>query len=124
MVPQLAHMSNKIMWSNVVQLKFVEENPTVMFFKYEYESEYQSFTFRVDSACTRKAAKEKSNNQLSNKKYSIPIGISAAKKRDLLTLCAKSYIPKNHHQFFQALPVSSERSDDIPRLVDENETGN
>ena len=64
-----------------------------------YEQQYQSFEFRSELPKT-KGAKKTVHPML----YAKPVGISARKKKDLLTLC---YIPKNHHPFFDSLTVES-----------------
>ena len=46
-------------------------------------------------------------------------------KKNLQTQCSRGYIPKNHHFFFQSLPVvSSEKNDDIPQLLDADNSEN
>ena len=45
-------------------------------------------------------------------KYNKEKGIPAAKKKDLLQLCKKGYIPTNHHAFYESLSVTKTKEDD------------
>lgn len=47
-------------------------------------------------------------------KYRQKIPISAAKKRDLMTLCKNGTIPKDHHDYYKNLPSSSTVKDKLP----------
>ena len=101
-----------------------------MFYNCEHESEYKCCNFRTESAFTQNVAKATNTkatvHDVVKTNIKCSTGITAEKKKkDLLTLYSKGYIPKNHHNFFQSLPVvSSERNNDIPQLVDEGNSEN
>ena len=103
----------KVMWSEIVQLKVIEEDPCMLYFKYNYSDEYKKCNFRVESATTRSEKDRVAKKQ----KYHAKIGITAAKKKDLLTLCKKGYIPKNHHAFYESLAFMDRKEDDDVHVV-------
>ena len=92
----------KVMLSMLKQVMFSKEDKSKMYFKCMYKQQYQSLEFRSELPKTR-GAKKTVHPML----YAKPVGISTLKKKDLLTLCNKDYIPKNHHPFFDSLTVES-----------------
>ena len=46
-------MGNKVMWKSIVQLKFTEDDPKILCFKYDYEEDYRKCKFRNEGPGTR-----------------------------------------------------------------------
>ena len=59
------------------------------------------------------------NRTPKRKKYKPQKGITSAKKKDLLMLCKKGLIPKQHHAFFDSLTVTTSggKKDDLIQTV-------
>ena len=100
----------KVMWSKIVQLKVIEEDPDMPYFKYSYDSDYEKCKFKTTN--TRYVGMSRTAKR---QKYKSQKGITLAKKKDLLMLCKNGLIPKQHHAFFDSLIVatSGEKEDDI-----------
>jgi hypothetical protein len=48
------------------------------------------------------------------RKYKSKQPISAAKKKDLLTLCRTGVIPSEYHEYFKTLPSNNSVNDKLP----------
>lgn len=109
------YKGKKVMWSNLVHVKFSSRDPELMYFKYDYATEFLSCSFSDQIPETR-GCSISDNRQ----KYSKPRGIAIAKKNDLLKLCEKLLIPKQHHGYYENIPVRKEdkikRNTGIPKL--------
>ncbi len=93
----------KVMWSWIVQLKFSYDDKNKMFYKYDYHEEYRECVFREEIKTTRK---NKKKVELVKQKYVQPVGISAAKKKDLLKLLNKGFIQEQHRGYYESLTVN------------------
>ena len=96
----------KVMWSSIKQVMFRITEPTKLFFKYDYKEEYQSCVFRIEKATTRNA------KPVNQRLYEKPVGIAQRKKDDLMKLCNKHHIPKQHHAFYEAFTITHNKDDD------------
>jgi len=93
----------KVYWSKLMQVKFTHEQPTKMFFKYEYdENEFHEIDYQDEVSDRQMKKKQKDASKL----YKESVGISAQKKDDLRVLCKKRLIPEQHHRFFSSLKVA------------------
>ena len=99
----------KVMWKSIVQAKFTSDGK--MQFKYDYEKDYS--TTKLTN--TTRAQKKKGGVNMA--KYTAPLGITKAKKADLLKLCKKKLIPEAHHQFYELLSTNSSKDDDDDEAV-------
>ena len=102
----------KVMWSKIVQAKFTSDGS--MAFKYSYVDKFE--TVRLTTPGTRgMRGKQK---KVDMRKYKAPLGITAAKKKDLLKLCTKEHIPKSHHEFYYSMPTNSAKDDGVVEVTD------
>ena len=72
------------MWSEIAQLKVIEDDPVMLYFKYNYESDYKKFKFTTSN--TRHAEMIRTAK---GQKYKSQKRITLAQKKDLLMLCKK-----------------------------------
>ena len=93
----------KVYWSKLMQVKFSQEQPNKMLFKYEYNENEQFHKIDYKDIVTKRQLMKKEKD--GSKLYSEKVGISALKKSDLLKLCEKKLIPEQHHYFFNNLKV-------------------
>ena len=106
----------KLMWSQIKHLKFVANQADYIFFKYDHADEFRKCLFRQEQHGTR------AEKNISRALYSEILGICSQKKEDLMKLCSKGLIPKNHHSFYEALKVNN-GTDDVKtaEMQDEEE---
>ena len=83
------------MWSEIVQLKVIEDDPGMLHFKYNYDSDYKRCKYKTTST-----SHVEINRTVKRQVYKSPKGITSAKKKGLFMLCKKGFIPKQHHAFF------------------------
>ena len=90
--------SNKVMWKSIVQIKFTEDEPQMMFYKYDYQvEEYRESQFMNEGSETRQKNKRVISKDV--RKYNKPRGITAQKKKDLMKLCEKTTSQKHTTRF-------------------------
>ena len=96
-----------VKWARIVELQFRKEFPFILYYKYEYDEEYHETTIGKSLVRSRPGIMDLEQC------YENPIGITAIKKKDLISLCnnKKIVIPKHHHRFYKDLLVSNERDD-------------
>ena len=98
----------KVMWSKIVQIQFRRNDPTKMYFKYEYDKD-----FMVTEFCTKGSVLQKNKKVVAEPKlYEKPIGVTKKKKEDLMKLCTKGLIPQQHQSFYRDLPVNGKEDDE------------
>ena len=95
------HKGKKVRWSEIKHVMFTKETPNQMFFKYKLEVDYKSVVIRNEIPTTR------FKQPVNKRKYDGPVGISTKKKADLMKMCSKSLIPKQHHAFYESLAMIS-----------------
>ena len=97
------------MWSEIVQLKVIEDDPDMLYFKYSYDRDYKKCKFKATN--TRHV---EMNRTAKRQKYKSQKEITLAKKKDLLMLCKKGLTPKPY-AFFDSLTVATSegKEDDI-----------
>ena len=100
----------KVMWSEIVQLKVIGDDPDMLYFKYSYDRNYKRCKFKTTN--TRHV---EMNRTAKRQKYKSQKGITLAKKKDLFMLWKKGLIPKQQHAFFDSLTVATSggKEDDI-----------
>ena len=96
----------KLMWSEVKHLMFHKDDPDVIFFKYDYNEDFRKCLFK------QRTPKTRIEKEVTQQLYTESVGVTAKKKADLLKLCQKGYIPKNHHAFYESMRVNSTLKDD------------
>ncbi|KAL7382213.1 hypothetical protein ABVT39_018645 [Epinephelus coioides] len=92
-------------WQKIKWFCYTKEEPRTIFFKYDFTDP----TFRelkVAKQATRGARSTHSMSKPSSM-YESPPGISALKKKDLLTLCGNGSIPHRYIEFYNALTVDN-----------------
>ena len=102
------------MWSKIVQLIVIEDDPGMLYFKYSYDSDCNKFKFK-----TTNTMHIEMNRTTKRQKYKPQKGITSAKKKDLLKLCKKGLIPKQDHAFFDSPTVTTSggKKDDLIQTV-------
>ena len=97
--------TKKIMWSKIVEARFVQSNPTKIYFKYDYNEE-----FFIADFCTHTSVlkKKKTGWRL----YEKPVGVCKKKREDLIKLCTKNLIPEQHKAFYRELPANGKDDDE------------
>lgn len=100
--------SSHVKWNKIHAFQYRKDEPSKIFFKYNYGDDWRSF--EVNKA-TRRATKLKSLIGYKLKAlYTCPIPISNEKYNDLMTLCQKSVIPPVYHSFYKTLPHGNKSS--------------
>lgn len=89
----------KVQWFKIKVLRFEKKQPGVILFKYSIEeTEFRTLpTYGLGRPPNMPVELQKL--------YSRQLPISAAKKKDLLTLCRKKIIPQEFHAMYKSLPV-------------------
>lgn len=97
--------ANKISWMKIKCLKFEQEKPETIQFRYSHEGEYESI-----NVCLR--------NRVPTYKevpaYKSRLSISVAKYNDLQKLCTKGVVPTELHSWYAQLPKSNAAVDTTP----------
>ena len=124
--PQYSHLyqgssfgekNDKILWTKIMQLKFTEEHPQKLYYKYNYSE--KNFNLATFVKVRRKSCRRSldSNDSVDwptiaqvPDLYHAAIIIGKDKKADLMKLCRKNLIPQHHHGFYKGLPVPNENS--------------
>ncbi|KAL2086584.1 hypothetical protein ACEWY4_017643 [Coilia grayii] len=92
-------------WQKIKWFRYMKEEQKTIFFKYDFTAP----TFRkmtVAKQATRGSRGTRTTQPSSM--YESPPGISALKKKDLLTLCTNGSIPHYYAEFYNTLTVGSE----------------
>ena len=97
--------AKKIMWSKIVNARFIQSEPEKIYLKYDYASDFLVGDFCVPSSLPKFWKK-------CHRLYERPVGISKKKKEDLIKLCDKDLIPTQHQKFYRSLPVNEKKDDD------------
>lgn len=102
---------NRISWLDIKWLRVRRNAPDTIYFKTSFEEDFRAIIVRKVS--TRTSRGKTTNIELSTK-YTEKIPISAAKQKDLLSLCKDLTIPSEYHTYYKQLPVCNKRD----RLAD------
>lgn len=100
----------KVTWSKIMHIKFIGSLPNIITFQYDSLSDTEmSINIALVSvrSGTRRSVKEPQNNDQNiniPKAYNALLPISAAKYKDLITLCNNNAIPDIYHDYFINLP--------------------
>ena len=97
-----------------MQLKVIEDDPDMLYFKYSYDSDYKKCKFKTTN--TRHV---EMNRTAKRQKCKPEKGITSAMKKDLLMLCQKGLIPKQRQSFFDSPTVATSggKKDDLIQTV-------
>lgn len=88
-----------VRWQKIKWMRYTKENPRCIQFKYEMSEEFHVLEVgKQETRGSHAIEPKKLNNS--------PPGISALKKRDLLTLCTNGSIPSSYLDFYQSLKAS------------------
>lgn len=100
----------KVQWFKIKVLRFEKKQPGVILFKYSIEeTEFRTLpTYGLGRPPNMPVELQKL--------YSRQLPISAAKKKDLLTLCRKKVIPQEFHAMYKSLPVEKNVTDKAREL--------
>ena len=94
----------KVMWSEIVQRKVIEDDSDILYFKY-INFKLQTYIFQIYKKYKFKTTNTRHIEMIrtaKRQKYKSQKGITSTKKKDLLMLCKKGLIPKQHHAFFRS----------------------
>ena len=95
----------KVIWNDISEIMVEKASPYVLFYKTSYkDKEYKQIA-------VTKRKRGKPNQVLSvqiKPAFRKQPKISAAKKKDLLSLCSQNLIPKVHHNFYNNLEAEKE----------------
>ncbi|GFO41701.1 hypothetical protein PoB_006820600 [Plakobranchus ocellatus] len=94
----------KIMWSRIRQLFVMEKDPHAIFLA----TAYGGVTRRMDVYRRNRRFLETPQTAITLVKVSSTLGISQAKKTDLLSLFQPAQIPNSYRHFFDSLTVGAE----------------
>ncbi|GFO46251.1 DNA repair protein rhp54 [Plakobranchus ocellatus] len=91
----------KVQWMKIKSLCITRDEPNILQIKYDFD---QSNTVKVDLFRGRRKS-EQAVVQLQILKEKA--GVTSAKKADLMSMCNTLLIPRQHHSFFEQLPIVS-----------------
>lgn len=89
-----------LQWANVRWLRLNKNIPNSFFFKFDYWEELKEVKLKG------RVTRSERNTHLA-KLYSEQVLLKQIKHKDLLVLCQDGTIPRNHHYFYENLPVQS-----------------
>ena len=98
----------KVNWLQIKWIRYTQENPDCIMFKYNFEDEFRV----LKVAGTAKRGRTAEPQELT-RKYTSRQKISAAKKKDLVSLCRSGIIPSEYHDYYKSLPSSSNVDDKL-----------
>jgi len=87
-----------VKWLKVKWFRYDKECPDKIFFSYDYSGEFKA----LETDFGRKGRRPKTTPRLKNL-YQVPPSISAAKHRDLVSLCKEKAVPSDYHSFYLGL---------------------
>ena len=89
-----------VLWNKIKYIRVCKDAPSLVYFKYDFESNFKSFDIRMGSG-------NASESELQLKKaYPKRLPLAAAKYKDLQDLCKSLVIPRIHHDLYKNLPYS------------------
>ncbi|XP_063365176.1 uncharacterized protein LOC134653713 [Cydia amplana] len=126
---------NKVLWLKIKKMKYVKGDSKI-YFNYDSSEDYLNFDTKA-TATPQSGSRYRTRNQnksnpgsveppptpeafLSHglkKMYDKPLTISAAKKKDLLSLCDKGVIPEEYHGWFRSLNCDNDVIDRVPDVA-------
>ena len=101
--------AKKVKWRDIKHLQFRHNAPENIFYKYDFDD----LEFQVIICKSQTRARQP--NIEPTKKYPSRLGISCAKKADLLSLCNSGIIPSDLHFLYENLPTSKSVLDCLPQ---------
>lgn len=137
----------KVQWLKIKRIKYVKGEDRKIFLNYDMSDNFNIIeigedpsTSRSNGAAVRQSARRKKSRTETNtpvipvnlqfpdqlqRLYQEPLKISAAKKKDLITLCKKGIIPEELHGWFENLKTDQCIVDRLPEPAhDESESEN
>ncbi|CAG9791657.1 unnamed protein product [Diatraea saccharalis] len=118
---------NKILWSKVMEVKVLSNEPKILRYKYDFDNDYSILNTEVSSRVMgrvgrgrKTAAASTAIDDVEDLKcaYSKPIPVTKALYNDLKSLCSCEAIPRHYHSFYTSListdqeVLSSEEEDE------------
>ena len=99
----------KVKWRDIKHLQFRQNAPENIYYKYDFDdTEFQVIKCKSQT-------RGRQRNIEPTRKYSSRLGVSCAKKADLLSLCNSGIIPSDLHFFYENLPTSTSVRDCLPQ---------
>ena len=83
-------------------------------FKYDFDQPFLTTNLTKRSCRSKQIPKSLSDLVMPPPRYSNPVGITAKKKKDLLSMCDELVIPERHHAFYRDLRVNINGRDCLP----------
>ena len=90
----------------------MKESPDTCLIKYEYDEEFMSINL-TGAKRSRTTDVPVSSDELPLR-YKSKLPISAAKKKDLLSLCKSGIVPLEFHEYYKSLPSHKSVKDRLP----------
>ncbi|CAC5366360.1 unnamed protein product [Mytilus coruscus] len=106
----------KVNWLHIKWLRYTKAYPDSIQFKNDFDKDFRI----LKVSATSKRGRQTGDNVLP-KKYTSRQQISAAKKKDLVSLCKKGIIPSEYHDFYKSLPSNSNIEDTLAETDVEEE---
>ena len=112
-------MGQTVRWFDIVWLRFDKNKPDIVQYKYSYNEnepfmELNMFVRQLKRprrAAVKEIASLSSNYSLPLAyQQSLPLPVSASKKKDLLALCKDLTIPTRYHGFYENLTTAADLS--------------
>lgn len=115
--PKLNDRGEKVNWLKICVFRYMREEDHVLY-EYSFSEDFKKILLRKTS--TRNSAQTPTALE-ETPLYCQPLLISESKKKDLLELCSKGYIPDEYHSFYHNLGCCREMNDAIPQTEPETE---
>lgn len=112
-----AGTKEKVMWTKIHEIKVNHTEPDILYFKYDYDNEFQSIDTSAKPIRGRPKRTMNDNDVLSTM-YTEPIPLPKPLYDDLLSLCRTEAIPKYYHTFYNSLHTVG--GPEEPEIVDDN----
>jgi hypothetical protein len=102
----------RVSWQKVKWIQILKSEPESIFFNYNFNCE--NFIQVNVNGNTRKLVRPEKNQDELPLRYSSKLAISAAKKKDLLSLCKSGVIPELYHHYYNSLRTDCKAKDWLP----------
>ncbi|MES9882503.1 MAG: hypothetical protein ABW185_16670 [Sedimenticola sp.] len=102
---------NKVNWLKIKWIRVQKKMPNTLCINYTFDEE--NF-LEINAFSNKTRGRPKTPSMYLQPRYESKTPISAAKKADLLSLCASGTIPAEYHQYYRSLPSKKTVRDKLP----------
>ena len=102
----------RLNWTKIRWMRLMKKSPDTCLIKYDYDNKFQSI--KLTGAKRGPTTDVPVSSDELPQRYKSKLPISAAKKKDLLSLCKSSIVPSEFHEYYTSLPSHQSVKDQLP----------